>query len=268
MYSSRFFATSVLVALAAVACDEPKPAAPAATATVAAVATTAAAAATTAAATASATAAAPKAPVLPAAMYDIDMSHSKVGFSVRHMMVSNTRGQFKTFKGTANIDQSDLSKMAIVLEIDTASIDTSDPKRDAHLNSPEFFDTKKFPKMTFKSTKVEADGDGYKMTGDLTMHDVTKPVVLKIDSLSGEAKDPYGFMRRGAHATATIMRSEFGLKWNAALEAGGVAVSEEVKLDLDVELTRKADAATAGTGSAATTASAAPSTAHTAPAKK
>ena len=165
--------------LAALACEDAKPAST--TPTASAAATVAVAVAGPGASATTTVAAVAKAAVLPAAEYDIDPAHTKVGFSVKHMMVSNTHGEFKTFTGKANVDQNDLSKMNVTVDIDTTSIDTADKKRDAHLNSPDFFDTKKFPKMTFKSTKVEADGESYKITGDLTIRDVTKSVTLKVD---------------------------------------------------------------------------------------
>jgi polyisoprenoid-binding protein YceI len=201
----------------------------------------------------------PATPALPAADYAIDASHSQVGFSVRHMMVSNTKGNFKKFTGNVHLDEADLSKMSVDLDIETDSVDTADAKRDVHLKSPDFFDTKKFPKMTFKSTKVERSGDGYKVTGDLTIKDVKKSVELMVTDLSGESKDPWGNMRRGAQASAKLNRLDFGLKWNAALETGGVAVSEEVKLELAVELIKKKDAAAAGSTSASGSAKPAPS---------
>lgn len=258
-----------LVALALVACDEQK------TTTVVPVTTTTAAAVVSAAATmtpsamasaamSAAVAAKPATPALPAADYTIDVGHSQVGFSVRHMMVSNVKGSFKKFSGNVHLDEEDLSKMAIDLEVDIDSVDTADAKRDGHLKSPDFFDAKKFPKMTFKSTKVERAGDGFTVTGDLTIRDVKKSVELKVTNLSGEAKDPWGNMRRGAQATAKINRTDFGLKWNAALETGGVAVSEEVTLDLGIELIKKKDAAAAASasGSAAKPAPSASASAH------
>jgi polyisoprenoid-binding protein YceI len=155
------------------------------------------------------------------------------------MMVSNARGRFSKFTGSGFIDERDLSKSNVSVEIDTASVDTADAKRDEHLRADDFFNTAKFPKMTFKSTKVERAGAGLKVTGDLTIRDVTKPVVLDVEPLSPEVKDPWGNFRRGTRARAKINRTEFGLKYNAALEAGGVAVGEEVTIELDIELIKK-----------------------------
>jgi polyisoprenoid-binding protein YceI len=267
MKTIRIGAFALAALLVGSGCDEQKAAVSVAASGVTASASTAAVAALSnvaAAVTAAPVqvAAQAKAPVLPPAAYDLDLSHTKVGFSVRHMMVSNTRGEFKAFSGKANIDQGDLSKMSLQVEIDVSSIDTGDKKRDTHLNSADFFDTKKFPKMTFKSTKVEADGEGYKVTGDLTIKDVTKAVVLKVDPLTAEMKGMYGGFLRGTHATATINRTDFGLKYNAAIEAGGVAIGEEVKLDFEIELSRKADGAPAASGSASAAAAAPKASGH------
>lgn len=244
----NFALRSVLPALALltfVACDENKPApAPAASTTAAATAAASSAPAASAAPSASAAASAEtkvEEPAGPPATYDLDVSHSRVSFSVRHMMVSNTRGQFGKFSGTVFLDEKDLKASNVTVEIDTASIDTTDAKRDEHLKSPDFFDVKKFPKMTFKSTSVERAGGGFKVVGNLTIKDVTKPVTLNVDPIAKESKDPWGMLRRGTHATAKIDRKEFGLTWNKALETGGVAVGDEVTLDLEIELVKKVD---------------------------
>jgi polyisoprenoid-binding protein YceI len=162
-----------------------------------------------------------------------------VSFKVRHMMVSNVQGGFTKFSGTLNLDDKDVTKSTLSVDIDVASVDTRNPKRDEHLKSADFFDVAKFPKMTFKSTKVEKQGDKYLATGDLTLHGVTKPVTLTVTNVTGEVKDAFGAIRRGAQATGKINRKDFGLTWNKALEAGGVAVGEDVSLDLEVECTKK-----------------------------
>jgi polyisoprenoid-binding protein YceI len=174
-----------------------------------------------------------------ASTWDIDASHSGVGFSVRHMMVSNTHGKFTKFTGTVALDDKDVTKSTVQVDIDIASIDTGDAKRDEHLRSEEFFDAKKFPKMTFKSTKVVKSGDKLLVTGDLTLKNVTKPVVLTVEPLTAEVKDPWGGVRRGTTATTKINRKDFGLTWNKALEAGGVAVGEEISIQLELELVKK-----------------------------
>lgn len=176
--------------------------------------------------------------------WELDAAHSTVSFKVRHMMVSNVQGGFTKFSGTLNLDDKDVTKSTLSVDIDMASVDTRNPKRDEHLKGADFFDVAKFPKMTFKSTKVEKQGDKYLATGDLTLHGVTKPVTLTVTNVTGEVKDAFGAIRRGAQATGKINRKDFGLTWNKALEAGGVAVGEEVSLDLEVECTKKEAAPT------------------------
>lgn len=234
---------ALALALGLAACDEQKstPAASSAAVTSAAPAASSAPASAAASSATPTTVAPPTAAADPAA-YDIDASHSRVGFSVRHMMVSNTRGEFKKYSGTVFIDEKDLSKTAIDITVETDSIDTGDKKRDDHLKSPDFFDSKKFPKMTFKSTKAERKATGgYALTGDLTIRDKTKSITLDVDPLTPELKDPWGGTHRGTHASAKINRTDFDLKWNKALESGGVVVAEEVTLDLEIELLKKAD---------------------------
>lgn len=209
--------------LAVAACDDPK-------------ASSAAKPAASTAAVAPVTYAAP-------ATYEFDASHSTVGFSVKHMMVSNVKGTFQKFTGSLYLDEQDPAKSKLSVDVDTQSIDTRNVDRDKHLASPDFFDSAKFPKMIFSSTKVERDGAGYKVTGDLTIKDVTKSVVLSVDAIPAEAKDPFvGAFHRGAHASAKINRQDFGLKWNKAIETGGAVVGDEVTIDLDVELIKKTGA--------------------------
>ena len=174
-----------------------------------------------------------------ASSWDIDPSHTTVGFSVRHMMVSNVRGKFTKFTGTLAFDDKDATKSTVNVDIDATSVDTSDKGRDEHLRGPDFFDTKKFPKLTFKSTKVEKSGDKLLVTGDLTIKDKTKSVVLTVEALTPETKDAFGGVRRGATATTKINRKDFGLTWNKTLDAGGVAVSEEITIQIDLELVKK-----------------------------
>jgi len=155
-------------------------------------------------------------------------------------MVSTVRGQFKAVRGTALLDERDLTRSQINVEIDSASIDTREEKRDAHLRSADFFDVAKYPKLSFRSTRIERAGDGFKLTGELTMHGVTHPVTLLVDSLSSPTKDPYGRLVRGVSATGKLNRKDWGLGWNLPLETGGVVVGEEVKLQIDAELVAKA----------------------------
>jgi polyisoprenoid-binding protein YceI len=175
-----------------------------------------------------------------AATWAIDPDHSNVGFKVRHLMVSNVKGNFDKHVGTVVIDDKDITKSKVDVTIDTASINTNVAKRDEHLRSADFFDVAKYPTITFASKKVAKVGkDGLKVTGDLTLHGVTKEVVLNVEGLSNESKDPWGAIRRGATATTKINRKDFGLVWNKALETGGVAVGEEVAITLEVEMIKK-----------------------------
>lgn len=175
-----------------------------------------------------------------ASSWEIDGAHSSAQFSIKHLMVSNVRGEFSKVAGTLNLDDKDITKSSVDVSIDVNTINTREAKRDAHLKSPDFFDAAKFPALTFKSKKVEKAGaDKLKVTGDLTIHGVTKEVVLNVEGPSAEIKDPFGNTRRGATATAKINRKDFGLNWNKALEAGGVLVGEEVNITIDVELLKK-----------------------------
>ncbi|MCY1081335.1 YceI family protein [Archangium lansingense] len=180
-----------------------------------------------------------------AAEFAIDSAHSAAQFSVKHMMVSNVRGAFSKVTGSANIDEKDITKSTVEATIDATTINTNEPKRDEHLRSADFFDTAKFPTIIFKSSKVEKAGQNLKVTGDLTMHGVTKPVTLDVEGFTTEAKDPWGNIKRGGTATTKINRKDFGLGWNSVLETGGVAVGEEVTITLDLELNKKAPAAPA-----------------------
>jgi len=172
-----------------------------------------------------------------AAVWTIDPDHSNVGFKVRHLMVSNVKGIFEKYSGIVDINDKDITRSRVEVSIDTSSINTNVQKRDEHLRSPDFFDVAKFPTMTFVSKKVAKAGkDRLKVTGDLTLHGVTKEVVLDVDALSRESKDPWGNLRRGTSASTKINRKDFGLVWNKALETGGVAVGEEVLITLEIEM--------------------------------
>jgi len=172
--------------------------------------------------------------------WTIDPDHSNVGFKVRHLMVSNVRGSFEKHTGTVEINDKDITKSKVEVSIDTNSINTNVAKRDEHLRSADFFDVAKHPTMTFVSKKVAKAGkDKLKVTGDLTLHGVTKEVVLDVTELSKESKDPWGNIRRGATATTKINRKDFGLVWNKALETGGVAVGEEIFITLEIEMIKK-----------------------------
>jgi len=171
--------------------------------------------------------------------WQIDPAHTSVEFSVRHMMISNVKGQFQKTSGTIATTGSDPASAVVDATIDASSVDTRVERRDMHLKSPDFLDVAKYPTITFKSTKVEAGGPNkWKVTGDLTLHGVTKPVVLEVEG-SGPPVQVMGNTRAGASATTTIKRSDFGLTWNKAMEAGGVVVGDEVAISIDVEAVKK-----------------------------
>jgi len=171
--------------------------------------------------------------------YTIDPAHTRLGFSARHAMVTTVRGQFQDFAGTAHIDTANPAASSVALTIQTASIDTGVADRDGHLKSGDFFDAEANPEITFVSTKVERDGDDWAITGDLTIKGVSKPVTIDFES-TGSARDPFGNLRVGFEGSTSINRKDWGLTWNAALETGGVLVSEKIKLEFDVSAIRNA----------------------------
>ena len=172
-----------------------------------------------------------------ATTWNIDPDHSNIGFKVRHLMVSNVKGSFDKHTGVVDINDKDITKSKVEVTIDTASINTNVQKRDEHLRSADFFDVAKYPTMTFVSKKVAKAGkDKLKVTGDLTLHGITKEVVLDVEGPTKESKDPYGNIRSGVVAGTKINRKDFGLVWNAALETGGVAVGEEVTISMEIEM--------------------------------
>jgi len=171
-----------------------------------------------------------------------DQVHSSVNFTVRHMVVSKVRGRFAKWDGTLAMDESDPSGGSVEVSIDAASIDTGVAQRDGHLKSPDFFDVERYPAIAFRSTRVEQVGAGaLKVTGDLTMHGVTRPVVLDVE-YAGSAKDPWGGVRAGFSARATLDRKDFGLTYNQVLETGGVLVGETVEIAIEAELVKKVEA--------------------------
>ena len=179
------------------------------------------------------------APAFAQSSWEIDPAHSNVQFGVRHMMISTVRGKFTKFTATATGDEKDAAHAGVQASIDVASIDTGDEKRDGHLKSPDFFDAEKFPTITFKSTKVEAAGDRrFKVHGDLTMHGVTKPVVLDVEA-TPEVKGMRGETRAGARATTKVNRTDFGISWSKSMDGGGVVVGDEVEVTIDVEAVKK-----------------------------
>jgi polyisoprenoid-binding protein YceI len=172
--------------------------------------------------------------------WSIDPAHSHAGFAIRHMIISNVRGDFGKVTGTLTLDEKDITKSTVEATIDVATIDTREPKRDEHLKSPDFFDVAKYPTITFKSTKVEKAGkDGLKISGDLTMHGVTKPVVLNVTGPTAEVKDPYGRVLRGASATTKLDRTAYGVSWSQVIEGGGAMVGNEVRVEIELELVKK-----------------------------
>jgi polyisoprenoid-binding protein YceI len=176
-----------------------------------------------------------------ATVYDIDPAHSSAHFSVRHMMITNVRGEFTKVSGTVTFDPDNPGASQVEATIDVASLHTREEQRDAHLRSADFFDVAKFPEIKFVSKSVERLGDGeHSVKGDLTIHGVTKEVTFRVDGPTPEIKDPWGNTKAGATATAKINRKDFGLVWNVALETGGVLVGEQVSISLEVELARRA----------------------------
>ncbi len=172
-------------------------------------------------------------------VFELDPSHTQIGFVARHLMVTKVRGRFTDFHGTATIADDPLQS-TLEVEVQPASVDTRDPKRDEHLRSADFFEVERFPSLTFRSTKITKTGKTqFALEGNLTVRDVTKPVVLEFD-YEGVVQDPWGGQRFGITASADLDREEFGLMWNVALETGGVLVGKAVKLELEAELVRKA----------------------------
>jgi polyisoprenoid-binding protein YceI len=171
--------------------------------------------------------------------WQLDASHSSIGFSVKHLMIATVKGSFGSFQASLGGEENDLSKATLSATIDTASIDTSNDQRDGHLRSPDFFDVEKYPAITFVGKKIVGDAFGdFKLVGDLTVRGVTKEITLDA-SFEGRAKDPWGNSRLGYTAKGKINRSDFGLNWNQALEAGGVLVSEEVKISVEASFVRQ-----------------------------
>jgi polyisoprenoid-binding protein YceI len=178
--------------------------------------------------------------------YKIDPAHSSAQFVVRHMMITNVRGGFSGVEGTIEFDSDHPNEPRIDVVIDASKISTLDEQRDAHLKSPDFLHVEQHPTITFKSKKVTRTGDDeWKIVGDLTIHGVTKEVVLNAEGSTREGKDPYGNMRIGASGTTKIKRSDFGLTWNAALETGGLLVGDDVRIELEIQAIRSEAAAAA-----------------------
>jgi polyisoprenoid-binding protein YceI len=172
--------------------------------------------------------------------WNLDTVHSGINFTVRHMVVSKVRGRFAKFSGTVSLDESDFTRSSVEATIDASSIDTGTTQRDDHLRSADFFDVERFPEIRFLSTRIEKiAGDRYRLTGELTIHGVTRSIALETE-YGGRGKDPWGNERVGFTAKGAIVRKDFGLVWNQALETGGVLVSDRVDLELEVQAVRAA----------------------------
>ncbi|TNM38273.1 YceI family protein [Nocardioides albidus] len=171
--------------------------------------------------------------------YTLDPAHSRLGFVARHAVVTKVRGQFDDWNATAHIDTANPAASSVTVTINPASISTGSADRDGHLKSADFFDVETYPEWKFVSTEVSRDGDEWTITGDLTIKDVTKPVTIEFEE-NGSAKDPFGNIRVGFEGDVTVNRKDWGLTWNAALETGGVLVSEKIKLEFDISAIKNA----------------------------
>jgi len=171
-------------------------------------------------------------------VWNLDMSHSEIGFTVRHAGISKVRGRFTDASAEARVGDS-LADASLHATVKTTSFESGDANRDGHVKGPDFFDVEEFPEMTFRATSVEGDGEDYTLTGDLTIRGITKPVELEVE-FTGVAVDPFGATRAGFSAETDISRKEFGLTWNAALEAGGLLVSDKVKINVEAALVKQA----------------------------
>lgn len=174
--------------------------------------------------------------------WQIDLAHSQIQFSVRHMMISKVRGRFKSFNGSVELDEQNPSNSSVEVQIEAASIDTENTDRDVHLKSPDFLDAAQFPYLTFKSKRVEqSDASNGKIIGDLTIRGVTNEVVLDVE-FAGKAKSPWGTTSAGFSAETKINRKDWGLTWNVGLETGGILVGEEITISIEVEVVEQVPA--------------------------
>lgn len=171
--------------------------------------------------------------------WNIDAAHSAAEFKVKHMMISSVKGTFTGIGGSLELDEADVTRSRVEATLEAGSISTNEPQRDAHLRSADFFDVEKFPTLSFRSTRIESQGEGkLAVTGELTIHGVTRSVVFDVEGPSSPVKDPYGKIRLGLEATTKINRRDFGLTWSAVLETGGVLVGDEVTIQLDVQFVK------------------------------
>ena len=175
--------------------------------------------------------------------WQIDPQHAFAQFAVKHLMISTVRGEFHGVKGTINWDDQDVTKSTIDVTIDATTVDTREPQRNEHLKSPDFFDVAKYPTITFRSKRIEqAASDHLKITGELTIHGITKEVVLDVEGPTAPVRDPWGNTRAAVNATARVNRQDFGVKWNANMDGGGVVVGDDVKINIDLEMIKQAPA--------------------------
>ena len=175
----------------------------------------------------------------------IDPAHTEVNFTVRHMMISNVRGQFQKLSGTIEFDEANPAATTVDVQIEAASVNTKEEKRDAHLKSPDFFDAAQYPYLIFKSRRVEVtDASHARLTGDLTIRDVTKEVALEVE-YNGSAKSPWGTINAGFSAKTSLNRKDWGLTWNVALETGGILVGDQVNISIELEIVKQPEAAAA-----------------------
>ena len=182
--------------------------------------------------------------------WTIDSAHTEVNFTVRHMMVSNVRGQFQKLSGTVEFDEAHPANSRVNVQIDAASVFTKDEKRDGHLKSPDFFDAEKYPYLTFKSKRIEVkDATHARLIGDLTIRDVTKQVTLDVE-YNGQSKSPWGTISAGFSAKTTIKRKEWNLNWNVALETGGWLVGDDVHINVEIEIVKQPEAVPAAVAAA------------------
>jgi len=171
--------------------------------------------------------------------WEVDPAHSHAQFKVRHMMISNVKGEFTKLSGTVKIDSADVTRSSVEVTADATSISTRELQRDGHLKSSDFFDVEHYPTLTFKSSRITRNDDGLELTGNLTIRGVTKSVSFEVDGPTPETKDPWGNVRIGVEATTNIDRKDFGLAWNSTLETGGVLVGDKVHITVDAELVKK-----------------------------
>lgn len=171
--------------------------------------------------------------------WKIDTAHSEINFTVRHMMISNVRGRFERFEGSVEFDEQNPTNSSVEVKIEAASINTREPQRDAHLKSPDFLDVEKFPYLVFKSKKIEViDSNHGRITGDLTIRDVTNEVTLDVE-YNGTVKSPFGYTSAGFSASTSINRKDWGLQWNVPLETGGWLVGETVHINIEIEMIKE-----------------------------